>query len=335
MASTTPLLYEGIYLLQEERFIETNRNIYKIGRSNNIYKRVSSYENGTIVYLMVACNDSESIESELIKIFNEDFEGIKYYGYEYFMGDLAAMKDTIIEYIKSTTNNTIKLIDMDIKIETVDKETDMSIPKYQQELYSKAKLSLLNINNDYGENEDIIDDVVNTDENEFEDCISETETDSNSNKIINNNVVNNYNLYNNGNNGNGNIIFNNNDRVCPCGMSFPYPSHLKRHQNGKLGCIPYMQYVQSQNTIKNKEIQNNNNISKNVKTFICNFCNKYFATKFTMERHKNTCKKNEKKQSQTLAISNIIENVLKITKYEGLMLDIDKNGNTKVYFGKR
>lgn len=140
------LIEEGIYLLQEERFIETNKNIYKIGRSGHIYKRVSQYENGTIVYLMIACNNSETIESNLLSIFNKDFKGVKYYGNEYFMGDLHAMKDTIIEYIKTTTNNDIKLINMDIKIETVDKASDKPIPKYKQELYSKAELTIIQVN---------------------------------------------------------------------------------------------------------------------------------------------------------------------------------------------
>jgi hypothetical protein len=114
-----PLINEGIYLLKEERFIETNRNIYKIGRSNHIYERVSSYENGTIVYLMVACNNSKSIESELIKIFYKHFKKNKYYGTEYFTGDVNKMKNIIFNYIKRLSRKNIQYINMDIKIQTV------------------------------------------------------------------------------------------------------------------------------------------------------------------------------------------------------------------------
>ena len=98
--NTKPLISEGLYLLQEERFIESNKNIYKIGRSSNIYNRVNSYENGTIVYLIIECNNSEKNEAELIKIFNKEFKNIKYYGSEYFQGELLIMKNLIINHIK-------------------------------------------------------------------------------------------------------------------------------------------------------------------------------------------------------------------------------------------
>ena len=140
----TPLIYEGIYLLREERFIETNKNIYKIGRSGNIYQRVSHYGNGTIIYLMVACNNSERYESELIKKFCNDFKCVKYYGNEYFMGDLHTMKNTIIDYMKTNINGEIKLINMELKIEHINKETDLPIQKHYQDLYSKAQLSIIN-----------------------------------------------------------------------------------------------------------------------------------------------------------------------------------------------
>jgi len=144
--STNPLIYEGLYLLQEERFIESNKNIYKIGRSNNIYNRVNSYENGTIVYLIIGCNNSENNEHFLLNIFNKKFKKIKYYGNEYFQGDLSIMKTTIINYIRNNTTKDINLIDMKIKIASVDKETDLPIPKYKQELNSKTKLTVIKIN---------------------------------------------------------------------------------------------------------------------------------------------------------------------------------------------
>jgi hypothetical protein len=221
-----PLINEGIYLLKEERFIETNRNIYKIGRSNHIYERVSSYENGTIVYLMVACNDSKSIESELIKIFNKYFKNIKYYGNEYFYGDVIAMKNIIFNYIKKLSYKYIEYINMDIKIQTVNKNNDISIPKHTQELYTKAQLTIYSIsqtnnknididinevnkeNTDTDTDEDEEQDVnkKNTDEEVNEDMNKNIEYEKETNKRINSSAINNYNI---NNKKNGNIIINN------------------------------------------------------------------------------------------------------------------------------
>ncbi len=124
------------------------------------------------------------------------------------------------------------------------------------------------------------------------------------------------------------------DRICPCGMSFPYPSQLKRHQNSKLGCIPYMQYVQSHNTpftLEPARERGETSVS-NAKEFLCIFCNKEFSTKFNQERHQKTCKANQQEHSQNLDISNIIDKIMnnKNTNNKDLIFKIDKNGNTQI-----
>ena len=123
------------------------------------------------------------------------------------------------------------------------------------------------------------------------------------------------------------------DRICPCGMSFPYPSHLKRHQNGKLGCAHYLKYLYSLNSQSNVKVEKEDVASNTSKKFLCKYCDKNFATKFTMERHYKTCKKN-KDNNINNSISNIISNILNHSKCGDLTLDIDKNGNTKIHFAK-
>jgi hypothetical protein len=312
-----PLIEEGVYLLQEERFIETHKNIYKIGRSGNIYKRVSQYENGTIVYLMIACNNSENIESNLINIFHKDFKGVKYYGNEYFMGDINAMKDTIIEYIKTTTDNDIKLINMEIKIETVDKESDSPIPKYQQELYSQAELTIIKRNTNHSNNdiESETDAEDAEEEEEFIDCHEEIKP-----------TINNYNR----NNGNVIINYTINDRICPCGKSFNKPCLLKRHQNSKLGCIPYMMYLNSQKHdmyIEHKKEERER--AKVVKEFFCKYCNRKLASKFSMERHHSTCTNNEDNKIKR-DIAEINNNIINNSNIKYLLENIVNNiGNNK------
>lgn len=66
------------------------------------------------------------------------------------------------------------------------------------------------------------------------------------------------------------------DRICPCGKSFTKPSLLKRHQNSKLGCIPYMRTLVSHNTPNAQErtdtkIGEGERVEKASKNFCCKF----------------------------------------------------------------
>lgn len=187
---TTPLLIEGLYLLRKAHFVNSNEPIYKIGRSSYLYGRMQQYDNGTIVYLMIECNNSEARERELINIFKNKFKFIKYHGNESFEGDIHIMKQTIIEHIQLFTVNTIKLIDMDIKLETVNKETNLRIPLDNQNLYTQAKLSTIPHNTIFTYSKQQIT-TTTTQAKSVDNTIVNTSV----NKInTDNNVINNYNI---------------------------------------------------------------------------------------------------------------------------------------------
>lgn len=122
------------------------------------------------------------------------------------------------------------------------------------------------------------------------------------------------------------------DRECPCGMSFPYPSQLKRHQNGKLGCIPYLQSLNTHNCSYNDDIEKE---VKRLNDFLCEHCNKKFSTKFNLERHYDVCKKlldiNKKISSNEMEqFYNGLNNILKNNKYDFATLDLDINGKALI-----
>jgi len=93
------------------------------------------------------------------------------------------------------------------------------------------------------------------------------------------------------------------DRVCYCGKAFNSPYLLKRHQNSKYGCIATIQYLNSHTLQENCKEEKGERETKVCNEFFCKFCNKKLASKFSLERHINTCDKN-------IVDSNILNNNL-------------------------
>jgi hypothetical protein len=108
---------EGIYLLQTRELIMLNTNIHKLGRSFNLYKRMSQYPKKSNINLLIECSDSIKCEKELLKIFKKEFIQSKEYGSEYFEGDKHKMKNIIFNYIENNKNLTE--IKNDIKIKNI------------------------------------------------------------------------------------------------------------------------------------------------------------------------------------------------------------------------
>ena len=72
---------------------------------------------------------------------------------------------------------------------------------------------------------------------------------------------------------------NTNNTCNICGKHFEYPCLLERHRNGKRKC-------------KKKILENYNELETNTDNleFICNYCNRICASKYSLERHYIVCK---------------------------------------------
>ena len=91
---------EYVYMVQLREFLGTN--IYKIGKTKQEYlRRVRSYPNGTILLLQVKCNDCNTKEREIIKIFRSKYAWKKELGNEYFQGDADSMKRDIFDIVEN------------------------------------------------------------------------------------------------------------------------------------------------------------------------------------------------------------------------------------------
>jgi hypothetical protein len=93
-----------IYILREREFITTKETIYKIGRSQNVSKRVAQYPKGSELMFTVKVIDVNQTETKLLSIFRDKFKVCKEIGREYFAGDVMCMVRTVIDIINIPTD---------------------------------------------------------------------------------------------------------------------------------------------------------------------------------------------------------------------------------------
>jgi len=247
---------EGLYLLHTFTCISNNQSIYKIGRSHNLYKRISSYSNGSICYLVIECLDSKTDEATMIKLFNNKYKNIKFYGKEYFEGDKNDMLQTIKAYVNNKYNYP-RIIDKLFDIMIYDKNNKYIESKRRtiNKLFSKKKYAISQLTiKEYNKilettQNAIISNVAN---------VNNTNTNTNSNSNSNNN---------NNTNSNNNTNFNNSLICNNCNKIFKQKWQLARHNTSKRKC---------KKPAERKEYK-------------CKNCNNKYSTISNMTRHKNTC----------------------------------------------
>jgi len=195
---------EGLYLIHTREFINNNSSIYKIGRSGNLQQRVLQYPNGSIVLFLHICKQSPLCEKKLIDIFKQKFIQEKYYGYEYFNGDVYEMINVMYEYIKEHNKKCIKE-------ETEEKE------KKEKKENKKNKENKINDGNG-NINNNILDNVIGNFiyiKKEVKEKVKEEVKKQKKTTI-------------------GNIK----DRTCPkCSKHFKYPTMLKTHFKNSFHCL--------------------------------------------------------------------------------------------------
>jgi len=194
---------EGLYLIYPYACKSNNENVYKIGRSNNLYKRLSTYDNGSICYLAIECLDSKNNEAKLIKLFNTKYKNNKFYGKEYFEGDKDDMIKIIEKFVVSKYNMP-RIINDSFEIITYNKDNEYILPckRVMANLFKNDKNRISKIS-------------IKDDEDAEDSDISESST---------------------------NVLIGENENrkesyICSvCCKNFKSPSHLKRHKEKKYKC---------------------------------------------------------------------------------------------------
>jgi hypothetical protein len=88
-----------IYIIHEREFIESNKNIYKIGRTHNTTKRIANYPKNSIYCFFRQSNNMIKDENKLVKTFKDNFIHKNEIGNEYFEGNLTDMIKIINCYL--------------------------------------------------------------------------------------------------------------------------------------------------------------------------------------------------------------------------------------------
>lgn len=95
-----------IYLLQEQQFINTKQNIYKIEiHTKPNFTSFNQYPKEYVLLFLIICNDCKFIEKKVIDIFKQNFKLRNDIGNKYFEGDYKIMIDIIYSTIKNEIIN--------------------------------------------------------------------------------------------------------------------------------------------------------------------------------------------------------------------------------------
>jgi hypothetical protein len=88
-----------IYCLIEREFIKTRESIYKVGKSNHIFKRMNSYPKGSRVIALFRVQNCHKTEKELLAALDNNPKTIRAVeiGREYYKGDLVDLMAVFTE----------------------------------------------------------------------------------------------------------------------------------------------------------------------------------------------------------------------------------------------
>lgn len=120
--------FEGLYLIHPYCNKLEQTTIYKIGRSDNLLRRIDNYPNGSSVELLIKCINSKIYKDNLIELFEIVFNVQKYFGTEYFNGDLETMKKLILCHLNQQ-HIRYEYINKSILIESYNRINNCRIPK--------------------------------------------------------------------------------------------------------------------------------------------------------------------------------------------------------------
>jgi hypothetical protein len=93
-----------LYLIHEREFVNSNKPVYKLGRSKQEgFKRFKNYPKGSNVKMTIDCIDCVFGEKYLLNIFRKKYIQRSDIGNEYFEGPINDMREDLLNYTSNET----------------------------------------------------------------------------------------------------------------------------------------------------------------------------------------------------------------------------------------
>jgi len=93
------------YIIHEKQFVETNQNIYKIGKTTqHAIKRYLQHPKGSVLKIQMSVANCTIVKNKLKKTFDEKFINRKDIGREYYEGNYDEMEIEFINVINTYRN---------------------------------------------------------------------------------------------------------------------------------------------------------------------------------------------------------------------------------------
>jgi hypothetical protein len=124
---------EAVYIVQTRESIRMNENVYKIGRTAQLYtKRFTSYPKNSDLKIQMSVTNSKDVEYKIKEKFKQKFNQRKDMGIEYFEGpyhDLLAEFMHIVNSCDTKNNITLDFGKENLKLLFEDKDYNKNIEK--------------------------------------------------------------------------------------------------------------------------------------------------------------------------------------------------------------
>ena len=254
---------EAVYIIHLREFINAGQSVYKIGRTAQPHlKRANSYPKGSDLKFQMSVINSHKVETQIIKLFEQEFIRRRDLGSEYFEGDVEDMGQRLMDIAKQCNRDERKEIN-DLKDEISDLKEELDElkninlqtkmreigDKFQEDMQRIMHAKLLSSQSDAS----VDFESVNSDDASADACVNSADASANAPKIKKTN------------------------RTCKiCEKTFGTNANYIFHINRQIPCVAF-DSVEAIPLVKN---------------FKCNRCEVCFQSNYKLTSHlnrKNPC----------------------------------------------